>query len=161
MSDLCVRKVVKCNSKHICKSWCPFLTGLTMGTYLNWQGEKKSGKTDNETFSVSEIPHVDFFGRSDIKFDISAQHTTKTTPRGSNKTCSERRWGKDFYFNFRLSTSITFGSLKKIAPILQFKAEQENFQGSFFWNNSLHRLLIKAEVDRRMPGPDKMLSDAN
>ena len=43
----------------------PFFTGLTMGTYLNWQREKKSGKTDNETFSVShsgEIPHGPFFG---------------------------------------------------------------------------------------------------
>ena len=47
----------------------PFFRGLTMGTYLNWQREKKSGKTDNETFSVShsgEIPHGPFFGRHKI-----------------------------------------------------------------------------------------------
>ena len=54
-------------------SWCPFITGLTMETYLNWPRRKKSGKTDNETFSLShsgEILHVVFFGL-DIKFDIS------------------------------------------------------------------------------------------
>ena len=63
-------------------SWRPYFTGLTMGTYLNWP-EKKSGKTDNENFSVSQIPHVAFFGRHKIWYQRTA--LPRPHPKGAIK----------------------------------------------------------------------------
>ena len=93
---------------------CPrYITGLTMETYLNWPRRKKSGKTDNENFSVSLILHVAFFGRHKIWYQRTAPR--RLHPKGAIKH-SQLREGKDFCFKFGLSTSLHSCSIIWLLP---------------------------------------------